>query len=81
MFAGQGFAVLNAAPNTTLNGNKASLNRVNFCDQGVGTILVGNSFLAPDGTCDISHPSDPRRRPSLVHGGSPSNPFVGSGGR
>jgi hypothetical protein len=57
--AGQGFAVINGAIATSLTGNQASKNRLDFCDDGTGTVAVGNVFgtsaATPGMDCVIAH--------------------------
>jgi hypothetical protein len=42
--AGQGIAIMFGAPAASVVGNVASGNRVDFCDDGVGTSASGNTF-------------------------------------
>jgi hypothetical protein len=53
--AAQGFAIIGGATGTSLSLNSASKNRVDFCDQGAGTVLSGNTFGTTSATCDIAH--------------------------
>ncbi len=57
--AGQGFAVINGATVTTLTNNQASKNRLDFCDDGTGTVAAGNIFgtsaSTPGMDCVIAH--------------------------
>ncbi len=57
--AGQGFAVTGGATSTFLAGNVGSKNRLDFCDDGTGTSVTGNTFgtaAATAGTdCVIAH--------------------------
>lgn len=49
---GVGFEVSMDATNTSLSNNTGSRNRTDFCDEGTGTVLVGNTF-ATVGACVI----------------------------
>jgi hypothetical protein len=53
-----GFAVVTNALGTGLDGNTASKNRYGFCDEGTGTIVLGNAFGVPptSSVCDIDGP-------------------------
>jgi len=57
--AAQGVAVINGATNTEVIGNVAANNRLDFCDDGTTTSLLGNVFgtsAATGGTdCVIAH--------------------------
>jgi hypothetical protein len=51
-----GFAVISSALGTGLDGNTASKNRYGFCDDGSGTIVLGNAFGIPptSSVCDLA---------------------------
>jgi hypothetical protein len=55
--AGQGFAIMNHALETTLVGNVSSGTRTDLCDEGLGTVLAGNAFATSSVGCVISHSS------------------------
>ncbi len=52
--AAQGIAIINGALRTTLTGNTALSNRVDFCDEGVQTLESGNMF-GTRGPCAVRH--------------------------
>ena len=52
--AAQGIAVINGAAGTQVNGNVALGNRTDFCDEGVGTVISGNTF-GTAGACAVLH--------------------------
>ncbi len=57
--AAQGIAVINASDDTEVTGNTATGNRRDFCDDGTGTSVSGNtfgtSFDTPGVDCTIAH--------------------------
>jgi hypothetical protein len=57
--AAQGVAVVGGASNTLVVGNSATGNRLDYCDDGVGTMAAGNAFGTVDYLgnphCTVSH--------------------------
>jgi hypothetical protein len=57
--AAQGFAVINGAVATNLSANVGSKNRLDFCNDGTGTVTAGNVFGSSASTggtdCVIAH--------------------------
>lgn len=57
--AAQGIAVINASDDTEVTGNTATGNRRDFCNDGTGTAISGNtfgtSFDTPGVDCTIAH--------------------------
>lgn len=52
--AAQGVAIINGAAGTRVSGNVALGNRTDFCDEGVGTVISGNTF-GTTGACAVLH--------------------------